>query len=94
MPPKAKWTTRTKWENYSFHFATCSRLDFHFFPLSGHHFAHEVCIKLSADRQVIVFKPGISSVIGILTEGSICISEGECWPGTPLEGICICRSRF
>lgn len=34
-------------------------------------------IKLSADKQMIVFKPGISSVIGILAWGSICISEAD-----------------
>jgi hypothetical protein len=52
-------------------------------------------IKLSADRQLIVFKPGISSVIGIVAWGSICISEAEQCQGKVLpEGFCRGGSRF
>lgn len=52
-------------------------------------------IKLSADKQVIVFKPGISSVIGIFARGSTCIYEAEqCQGKVLLEGIFRLGTRF
>lgn len=44
-------------------------------------------IKLPADRQVIVLKPGISSVIGIFTWGSVCISKAQRGPEVLPEGF-------
>lgn len=73
MSPNAKWTAiyficymLKAWGSYLFYFATCSRLDFHFSHLQVVILPMKFFIKLSADKQVIVFKPGISSVIGIL----------------------------
>lgn len=66
MSPNAKWTAKTKWGSYLFYFATCSKLDFHFSHLQVVILPRKFLIKPSADKQVIIFKPRISSVIGVL----------------------------